>query len=94
LSCHNEVQDIYDAILTKLYSVISMYVLFKTAKSKPALPVHIRTLLKEKKKVYQSRTLSSIHMNTYKKFSMDYNKAVSDWHDKIEDNIFTTSNPA
>jgi len=59
-----------------------------------AFSVCLEWHFKEKKKVYQSLTLSSIHMNTNKQISKDYDKAVSDRHDKIEDNVYTNSNPA
>ena len=84
-----DLQSIFDKFIAILLSLIDKYVPKRTInKSKqPKVPLHIRKLLKQKLQVYKKTKTGESSKEEYKTKSHEYDAAVRQWNDHVEQQI-------
>ena len=89
LSSDNNLQNNYDNFIFHLNSCINSYVPVKFINKNKGLrkPKQISTLLKQKLKLYKKLKSDKSIKTTYKEKSIEYDRAVNAWFNKIENEI-------
>ena len=88
-------QENYDVFLTTLNSSINQYVPKYKNYSKNhqrGRPQHLKTLLKKKLQVYRQMQAGKLTKQDYRAAARNYEKAVNNWHDKVEKNVCESPN--
>ena len=96
LQNQQSLQDQYDIFISLLQTTISDNVPSRTRsnKPKPNFPKHLRKLLKSKLKSYRRLKSGKCSKEFYKSVVQDYEKEVKIWHEKLEQEVCSTSHPS
>ena len=90
--CNYDVQTIYDNFLSRIHSLIDSYIPKKTPTSRVKHNRKLRILAKKKAKLYKRSKVDNSLKSTYKIVSLEYDRAVRDFYDKIETNVCNSCN--
>ena len=84
-----DLQSIFNKFLVILHSLIDKYIPKRTInKTKhPKIPIHIRRLLKQKLQIYKKTKSGESSKEEYKTKSQEYDVAVRQWNDHVEQQI-------
>ena len=88
----SNIDEMYSNFMQVIQTSIQLYTPISTTYKKTKLPKHIRTLLKEKQRLYKISKHDNLAKTAYQNISKEYTSAVKAYKNKCEQNVINNKN--